>query len=141
MICLDLMKGEVAFVTEHDDVQTAARLMQQRAVGFLPVCDEQRKPVGALTDRDIALRVCSENLRASEVPVSQAMTRRVYSCRPLDDVKVAEELMARHEIWRVMLVGDDGTLVGVVSLSDIAEAEEPARAAETFKDVVSRQPH
>lgn len=141
MLCLDVMKQDVAFVHENDNVHKAARLMEKHGVGFLPVVDDQRRPVGALTDRDIVIRVANEDHRPSNVSVREAMTPQRVFCRPLDDVRVAEDLMAANKVSRVMVVGDDGVLVGVISLSDIAAAEEDARVGATVREVVSREVH
>jgi CBS domain-containing protein len=141
MLCLDVMKQDLAYVSHHDNVHKAARLMQKHGIGFLPVVDDDRKPLGALTDRDIVLRVCTDDHRPSNVSVRDAMTPELVVCRPLDDVRVAEDLMARRHVSRVMVVGDDGALVGVISLSDIALAEEDARVGSTLREVAAREAH
>jgi CBS domain-containing protein len=69
MQCQQVMKQDVEFVTPEDNIHTAARKMRDKGVGFLPVCDENGKPVGTLTDRDIAIRVAADDARPSNIGV------------------------------------------------------------------------
>ena len=61
MRCSELMKREVECVLEEDTIEEAARKMRAANIGFLPVCDAERKVVGTLTDRDIAVRVAARD--------------------------------------------------------------------------------
>jgi CBS domain-containing protein len=137
MRCADLMKTSVVYVTESESAQTAAQLMREGNIGFLPVVDAQKKALGALTDRDLAVRVCADDRQASGVRVRDIMSRAIVACRPEDDLEVARELMGRHQKSRIMVVGDDAFLRGVLSLSDLADLDQQ-RAAETLREVSSR---
>jgi CBS domain-containing protein len=142
MLVVDAMKRDIASVGPEQNLHEAARLMRKLDIGFLPVVDEHRRPIGALTDRDIVVRACAEDFRPSEVSVRQAMTLEVVTCRPLDDLRQAEELMRLRQKSRLMVVGDDRQLVGVLSLSDIAEEEsEPVEVAQTIRDIAAREYH
>jgi predicted transcriptional regulator len=138
MKCKDIMKMNVECVTPQDDCQTAARRMRDRNVGFLPCCDDDMKPLGTLTDRDLAIRVCADDLQASACRIEEVMSTEVVTCGPEDDLSVAEDLMSKHQKSRIMVVEDE-KLIGVISLSDIAEREPPEKAAETLKNVASRE--
>ncbi len=138
MHCADLMKTSVVYVREDETAQTAARLMREGNVGFLPVVDDQKRVVGTLTDRDLAIRVCAEDLEATEVRVGSIMTPEVVACRPEDDVGRARELMAANRKSRLLVVGDDRFLRGVISLTDLAELDQGG-AAQTLRDVSSRE--
>ncbi|HCF61619.1 MAG TPA: CBS domain-containing protein, partial [Myxococcales bacterium] len=106
MRCDELMKTNVRCITEGDTVQNAAEKMADDNIGFLPVCDEKGRPIGTLTDRDIAIRVAAEDRLASGTPVKQVMTREVVSCSPSDDLSVAEDLMAKNHKSRILIVDD-----------------------------------
>ena len=75
MRCGDLMTSEVEVFGEADTVQHVARRMRELDVGFAPVCDREGRPVGTITDRDIALRVCAEDLSAASTTARDVMTR------------------------------------------------------------------
>jgi CBS domain-containing protein len=132
------MKRDVKCLNMHDTVHTAARAMQDFNIGFLPVCDEQQHVVGTVTDRDLAVRVLGANLTAS-TPIADVMTRDVVSCRAGDDLHDAEQQMASHRKSRLVIVDDGGRLCGVISLSDIAQFEKSARAADTLRKVSERE--
>lgn len=141
MTCLDLMKFDVETFREHDNVQEIARRMREVNIGFVPICDADGHPLGVVTDRDLALRVCGEDRRASETAAADVMTREKITCRESDDLHHAEELMARHHKSRIMIVDEDGRLTGIISLSDIVDEEEDGRAAETVRLVADREIH
>jgi CBS domain-containing protein len=138
MQCKDLMKRNPYTVKPTDTVQTAARVMRDKNVGFLPVCDDDDRVLGTLTDRDIVIRVCVDNRPIGAVPVEDVMTREVVFCSPDENVHDAEQRMAQDHKSR-LLVCENDQLVGVISLSDVAEREELRRAAWTMREVASRE--
>jgi CBS domain-containing protein len=141
MRCKDVMKSNVQCATLADTVQSAARTMRDRNIGFLPVRGADGRVVGTITDRDIAVRVASEDRSAGRCRVSDFMTREVVACKSTDDLARAEELMATHKKSRVVVLDDQGELCGVISLSDIAERDSTTRAAVTLRHVATREAH
>ena len=141
MLCQDVMKSEVETFRESDPVIDVARRMREVNIGFVPICDRDGHPVGVLTDRDLALRVCGEDRRASETRAGAVMTRETITCRDSDPLEAAEQLMARYRKSRMMIVDEEGRLVGVISLSDIVEEEDDRHAAETMRQVSERELH
>jgi CBS domain-containing protein/RNA polymerase-binding transcription factor DksA len=139
MRCEEIMKQDLEVVRERDSVQAAAGRMRDANIGFLPVCTDSLRVVGTVTDRDLAVRVCAENRPADTTQVGEIMTRDPVACRPSDDVRHAERLMGERQKSRIMVIDEDEVLVGVISLSDIAEREAPPQAARTFQDVSARE--
>ena len=142
MRCEEIMKREVEYVQPTDPVQVAARRMRDANVGFLPVCDSSRKVLGAITDRDIALRIVADG-RPPTTAIGDVMTREVVACAPGDDMRRAEELMGKQHKSRMIVADEDWRLLGVISLSDIAQVEDASRASQTMKQVTEREarPH
>jgi CBS domain-containing protein len=138
MRCEDLMKSEVESFRTSDSVREIARCMRDVNVGFVPICTQDGRPVGTITDRDLAIRVCAEDRAASGVRAGDVMTHETVTCRAADDVAEAEKLMAAHQKSRIMVVNDEGRLVGVISLSDIVEQDE-RHAVETLRRVAERE--
>jgi CBS domain-containing protein len=138
MRCEEVMKREVECLSPQESVKSAARRMRDQNVGFLPVCDQAGKALGTLTDRDIVVRLAADD-RPTSTPVEQIMTREVVACRPDDDIRNAERLMGEKQKSRIMVVDDAGGLVGVISLSDIAQLGQSARVAETMRQVTDRE--
>lgn len=137
MRCEEIMKRDPECLTERDTAQDAARRMKQQNIGFLPVCDDQSRPIGAVTDRDLAIRVLADGKNGS-TPITDCMTREVVSCKASDDITRAEQLMGDRHKSRMLVVNDSGKLLGVISLSDIAERDQ-ANAAKTLRKVSERE--
>jgi CBS domain-containing protein len=124
---------------EGDSVLECAKLMKQESIGFVPICSDAGEPIGAITDRDLCIRVLAEG-RSADENLKAFMTRDVVACRIGDDVNDAERLMREHRRSRVMVCDEDGKLVGVISLADIADAESERSVGETLQEVKSDQP-
>ena len=138
MLCETLMKTSVECVTPDESVVSAARLMRDGNLGFLPVCEEYSgRVLGAVTDRDITLRLVAERLPLW-TRVEDVMTREVIACSPEDDLDAAQDLMAENQVSRIMCIDDDEQLVGVISLSDVAQMDG-AHAVRTLEQVSARE--
>jgi len=140
MLCSEIMKSAIECVAPTDTAEVAARRMRDHNVGMLPVCTSELKVIGTITDRDLATRLVAENQPGS-TPVEDIMTRDVVACRSNDPIEHAEELMGLFRVGRILCTDEDGTLVGLISLSDVAEYESSARVAKTLKDVTLRERH
>jgi CBS domain-containing protein len=132
------MKGDVRCGTAQTTVAQAAALMRDEQIGFLPICDEGRNVIGILTDRDIAVRVVADGHSANE-PVERFMSPTVVACRSDEELSVAQYLMGEMQLSRILCVGDDGQLEGVISLSDIAQLGDGVGAAATLRSVTVRE--
>ncbi|CAN5918071.1 CBS domain-containing protein [soil metagenome] len=139
MKCDEIMKRTVHAAGDQDDACVAARLMREHDVGFLPVCDEAGRPVGVVTDRDLALRVCADDKRAAATPLRDIMTVGIIACRPTHSVAHAARQMRSHKITRILITSDEGELLGVVSLSDVAQYVRPAQVGRTVRAVTERK--
>lgn len=138
MLSEQIMKRDVECVSPVDTVEEAARRMRDEKVGFLPVCDQSKKVLGTITDRDLVIRVLASK-KPPTTPVDDVMTKEVVSCGPKDDLQRAMQLMAENQKSRIMCVDGDGRLVGVISLSDIAQEEPAGQASEVLRQVSGRE--
>lgn len=122
--------GEIATthpieVLPHTPVFEAARSMADLRVGDVIVTDPSTgRVVGMLTDRDIAVRVVARNLDAATTPVGDVSTHEAATVAASADISALPQLMSRYRVWRLPVVDDDGALVGVVSISDLASCGE-----------------
>lgn len=85
MLCREIMKRDVHCATTQTSIATAAALMRDEQIGFVPVCDHARHVIGTLTDRDIAVRVVAER-ESSDQPVERFMSRDVVACQSDEDL-------------------------------------------------------
>jgi CBS domain-containing protein len=139
LCCSDLMKRNVRWISEDDSVSDAAEMMAMANIGFLPVCDRERRVVGTITDRDIVVRAIATGSSPSTTRVGEAMTGNVISCLPDDPLPLAETFMTQYQVSRLVILSEDGKLEGVISLSDIATKEPPRRVGRMLKAVASRE--
>ena len=135
MLCRDVMSKDVAVCRETDTVNHCARIMRDRNVGFLPVVDARGLVNGLVTDRDLTVRVLAEDLSLASA-VGSVMTRDVRVCRARDTLRMAERHMADVKRSRLVVVDDTGRCVGVISLSDVAQADTRAHAGHVLYEVV-----
>jgi len=138
MLCSEIMHKPVKWIADEDTALTAARLMRDENIGFLPVCDRSGRVVGTVTDRDLTLRILAENFPA-ETRIVEVMSKHVVACSPTDEIQKAEQLMGNHHKSRVVCTDADGHLLGVVSISDIAQHDDGWRVARTVRKVTTRE--
>jgi CBS domain-containing protein len=125
MLCTQIMQS-VECLLPSDTAETAARLMRDQDIGFLPVCDSELKVVGTLTDHDLVTRLVAERQPGS-TPVESIMTREVVACSARETVERVEELMGLFGVGRILCTDDDGTFRGLISRSDLAGHRQAAR--------------
>ena len=127
----ELMTDSTVSVTPEESAGLAARLLSRHNIGSLPVCDENGRVHGVITDRDIVTRCVAAGDDPENTPVGDLMTRGVISVNPGEDAERAAELMGRGQVRRLP-VTENGRLVGMISLGDIAQTAaltvETARA-------------
>ncbi len=112
-----LFAKPVVTVGPRTPLRTAASLMREHDVGAL-VVSEQNRPVGIITDRDIAMALCERGFTVDE-PVQQVMTVPVESLREEDGIYDATRRMMEAGVRRLPVVDEMGRLVGLVSLDDL----------------------
>jgi CBS domain-containing protein len=112
---------EVHTAREDETAQAAAARMRAQNVGTLIVVDEDSRPLGILTDRDLVTRVLAQARDPGETRVGDVMTpdpRVVYEDTPLED---ALRLMRQRAVRRLPVVDRDARLAGLVSSDDLLE--------------------
>lgn len=118
----ELCSREVVHVRRNETVADAAQLMRRHAVGCVVVTEgsgEWLKPVGVLTDRDVAISVVGAGLDPRMTPVDSVMAKRVSLIEEGEGVGRAVHLMRSSGVHRLPVVDEDGKLVGVLSADDL----------------------
>lgn len=131
------MRTDVRHLVAEDSIRTAAEVMRDAKVGFLPVVDSASQVIGVITDRDLVVRALADG-RSPDTAVSLVMTDEVVACMPDDDIRVAAARLARMKRSRVVVVDERGALAGVISLSDVVEALGGIAAIATARDAKGR---
>ncbi|MES1241435.1 MAG: CBS domain-containing protein [Acidobacteriota bacterium] len=130
----DIMTENPACITPETTARQAARLMEDNDVGSLPVVesDSNRRLVGVVTDRDLALRVLGRG-ESPEVPVREVMSSNVQCCRAEDSLDDVETAMARHQVRRVPIVDANNCVIGMVAQADLARERKAVGAKDLGK--------
>lgn len=130
-----IMTGGIETITPHASLAEAAKKMASQDIGSLPVCDEPRRVVGIITDRDITVRAVARGMDPNQTRVEDVMTRDVLCCSSESEVEDACQLMEKRQVRRLLVTGQDEVPVGIVSLGDIALCLRESQSGEVLKKV------
>lgn len=133
----EVMTTDVKVIGCEDSLRHAAEMMRTCDIGSLPVSRDERL-VGMVTDRDIVVRAVADGLDG-DTPVSRVMSADLTVCRDDDSVEDAANKMSAHGVRRLPVVDRDGRLVGFMSLSNVASADDTS-ATDDLLDGTAR-PH
>lgn len=138
----DLMNPSVVSIEPTSSAALAARLISRHNVGALPVCAGDRRLRGVVTDRDIVLRCVAAEEDPAQTLVRDIMTRNCATVSPGDDCREASRVMSVQQVRRLPVV-EDGKVVGMISLGDLARSHrydmEAAQAlSEISENVIQR---
>jgi CBS domain-containing protein len=128
----EVMTKDMVTCRDTDSLSDAASLMREISVGSLPVMDEVGSLIGMITDRDIAIRAVSTGVDPVLSQVGDFMTPNPLTISPDSSLEIAAEMMANAQVRRLPVI-QDGQLVGIVSLGDLAvDLGEEELLAETL---------
>jgi CBS domain-containing protein len=137
----DVMTEDVKFCGPDTNLARATAVMWENDCGVLPVVTDDRKAIGVITDRDIAVALGTRNEQASEIPVKEVMTGEPYTTLPEDDIHTALKIMRKEQVRRLLVVNTEGVLNGILCLNDIAlqavHSDDKKRPEISYEDVVS----
>jgi CBS domain-containing protein len=139
MRCREIATENMESLPENASVADAARLMAVTGVGFLPICDADRKVLGVVTDRDLVVKAMSRGLDPGLTPITSVMSHPPVTCFVDGDLGMAERMMAEEQKSRLVLVDQKGFLAGVLSIADIAERAPKREALRTLQAVLWRE--
>ena len=117
----DIMSPDCTCVGENDSVLDAAKKLKELDVGAMPICGEDNRLKGMLTDRDIVVKVLAEgkdpaSTKAGELGQGDGKTITIGADDPIDE---ALRTMTQHKVRRLPVI-DGHDLVGIISQADIA---------------------
>ena len=115
----DVMRKGAVFCPPDLSLAAAANLLVQNGCGCLPVVGEGGNVIGMVTDRDICIALAKRSERPSQIPVWEAMQRKLFTCSPGDNIHCALKTMRRQKIRRLPVVDRNGVLQGILCLDDI----------------------
>jgi CBS domain-containing protein len=132
----DLMTRDPACCVPETTAQEAAVLMRDNDCGAIPVVEnlENRKLVGMVTDRDLAVRGLAEG-KGPDARVEELMSVQPVGADENDEVETVREVMIRERIRRVPVLGKERRVVGIVAQADLAREDAAASDREVGRIV------
>src|SRR3954466_5794522 len=115
----DVMTGGAECIGENETLVEAARKMKELDVGALPICGEDNRLKGMLTDRDIVIKAVSVDKNPTGTLAGDPADGKPVTIGADDSVEEALRTMAEHRVRRLPVI-DGHDLVGVVSQADLA---------------------
>jgi CBS domain-containing protein len=115
----DVMTSECKCVSETDTVLDAAKRLSELDVGAMPICGEDDRLKGMLTDRDIVVKVLAQGNDPAEVKVGEFAQGKPVTIGADDSIEEALDVMAEHKVRRLPVI-DGHDCVGVISQADVA---------------------
>jgi CBS domain-containing protein len=127
MLVSEVMTTNPTCCIPTDSAQTAAIIMRDEDTGIVPIVERKGsgKLIGVVTDRDLCIGLIAqrpagtEGLNPTNIHVKHCMTTQVVYCGPGDDVDKVLDLMKENQVRRVLVVDEQNTIQGVVSLADL----------------------
>ena len=115
----EIMSDDCTCVGENDTVADAAKKLAELNVGAMPICGEDNRLKGMLTDRDIVVKVLAEGKDPNDVKAGELGEGKPVTIGADDSVDEALKTMSEHQVRRLPVI-DGHDLVGIVSQADVA---------------------
>jgi CBS domain-containing protein len=134
VVARDIMTPGAECAGVNDTLVDAARKMRDLDVGALPICGEDNRLAGMLSDRDIVVKCIAEGGDPAQTLVRNLAEGKPVTIGADDDVREALDVMERHQVRRLPVI-DGHDLVGIISQADVARALEPVEVGETVAEI------
>ena len=131
----EIMTQDVTCVGAQETLADAARKMAELGVGSLPICGEDNRLKGMLTDRDIVVKALAEGHDPAKMTAGQLAQGKPVTIGADDDAAEILRTMAEHQVRRLPVI-DGHDLVGIVAVADVARAL-PDRPVGDLIDAIS----
>jgi CBS domain-containing protein len=132
----EIMTPGAVCIGENETLADAARKMRELNVGSLPICGEDNRLKGMVTDRDIVVRCIAEGGDPTTVRAGELGQGKPVTIGADDPIEEALQTMKKHQIRRLPVI-DGHDLVGIVSQADVARNVDPSRVGEVVEAISS----
>jgi CBS domain-containing protein len=109
-------------INDNPSALDVAKLMAKHRIGSIVVIEgDNKRPLGMVTERDIIKKVTAQNKSADQVAVRHIMSSPLITVKSIDSIDTAAETIAGNRVKRLVVLEQDGSMVGILSVSDIAK--------------------
>jgi len=130
----DLMTAGAECVGENETLVDAARKMRDLDVGALPICGEDNRLKGVLTDRDIVVKCLADGGDPTTAHAGQFGEGKPVTIGADDSIEEALATMSKHQLRRLPVI-DGHDLVGMLAQADIARAMPEHATGDTVQEI------
>jgi CBS domain-containing protein len=130
----DIMTPAPKCVGENETLVDAAVLMATLDVGALPICGEDNRLKGMLTDRDIVVKSLAQGGDPRSTRAGELAEGKPVTIGADDDIEEALKMMKKHQVRRLPVI-DDHSLVGIISQADIAMSMSSRATGEVVEEI------
>ena len=130
----DIMTPDAKCVGENDTVLDAAKRLAELGVGAMPICGEDDRLKGMLTDRDIVVKVLAQGKDPGSTKAGELGEGKPVTIGADDSATDALRTMAEHQVRRLPVI-DGHDLVGMVSQADVARSLEEEDVGELVEAI------
>lgn len=135
----DIMTSNVEALSPDASIRTLARKMRDLNLGTIPI-EEDGKITGMVTDRDLVLRGLADGRDPEKTFARDIMSKEVTFCYDDQDVPDVAHLMEEKKLYRLPVVTHDGKMVGLFSVSDLAQHAAYELTGEVMHAVTNHTP-
>jgi CBS domain-containing protein len=132
----DVMTGGAECIGESETVLDAARKLADLDVGALPICGDDDRLKGMLTDRDIVVKVLAQGKDPASTKAGELGQGKPVTIGADDSVEEALHTMSEHKVRRLPVI-DGHDLIGVVSQADLARHVDEEKVGELVEAISS----
>jgi CBS domain-containing protein len=111
-------------INDNPSALDVAKMMEKYRIGSVVVVEgnnNNNKPVGIITERDIIKKVSAQNKIADQIAAGDIMSSPLVMIKSIDSIDTAAEAMAKNNVKRLVVLEQGGTMVGVLSVTDITK--------------------
>lgn len=138
MLVENAMSSNVHSGHPMSNLEEVARLMWEGNCGAVPIVDHNDKPIGIITDRDIAMTAMLNHKPLWELSAKEFVSHQNLSfCNIGDTLESCVELMEKKSIRRLPVINDSGFLAGILSIGDIVAFATNKKTKNKKTDLVS----
>ena len=135
----DVMTPDTECVGENETLLDAARKMADRGFGAMPICGEDNRLKGMLTDRDIVVKALAKGKDPSSTRAGELGEGKPVTIGADDSVAEALHTMARYKVRRLPVI-DGHDLVGIIALADLARQLDDDSSKGDLIEAISEGP-
>ena len=129
--------SDVVSISPNSTMLELSKVLRENKIGAILACETDGKMCGVVSERDIVIAIARSGAGILDKPVGDYMTTGVYTCTAEDTIKHVMEVMTSRRIRHLPVVGEDGSIAGMISIGDVvkermSETEAEAEALKAY---------